>query len=299
MKSVFRFESRDLLNSSKVLPWLFVILFVGCSGSSESSKAINGDDSGNMASDAAAGATAARNPDGSPIETESATSALGVGAELVFQSQIKQSDNASVALNLAAPVALVLGPEALEGIYRPVFGDSPRRGTQTQWFAGVAGIQRVQENPKFRFFSPTEFVNLGGTVLGTVWELRAPGLASVNSRIAHRPSLDTQYLASLRNFLGDACRNLLSKEIDSGEDATDNLLYSGESIQASRLSLFLRALTGLPAGPTSNVDAYAAAFAALLPDPMPPPGRERDAAVRLAYQHVCVAVASDMRVITR
>ena len=251
--------------------------------------------------EAAAGETG-QQPDGAApegLDPSTAASASGqVPQELVSASNMVKTENATAALNLASPLALVLGPAALQSIYAPVFGSQPRLGSRVAWFSGAAAQERVRTNPEFAFFSPSETVDLGGTVLQGVWEPRNRGLREVDKSVVPRPALDAQYLAALRTFLGDACRNLINREANvAGFDG--NLLYSGETLEAGRVAGFLRQLSGLAPGPASNVDGYVAAFPGLLPQPLPEASTDRLNALKVAYQHLCVALASDIRVITR
>lgn len=234
----------------------------------------------------------------SPMATTSGQTWKQFSHSILSNAHIHDRENATTALNLAAPFALILGPEALQQVYQPVFGNTPRKGSKEVWFNANATAARVANNPHLNYFSPEEYTDLGGTLLLAVWEPRQNRYRNVDTSVKPRPELDSQYLAALRKFLGDACRNLIDAE-SSKSDFESNLLYSGETVDGKKLGQFLRRLSGLPEGKTSNVDAYVTAFDDLLPKPLPTDDMARKSALRVAYQHLCVALASDIRVITR
>jgi hypothetical protein len=218
--------------------------------------------------------------------------------DLLSSSHMHQRENATTALNLAAPLAIVLGPEALQAVYEPVFGPNPRRGSTDPWFTASAYQDRSQSNPHLRFFSPQEYSSLGGTLIQPIWETRDPSFTTFIGMMKPRPELNSDYITTLRKFLGDACRNLLASEMSS-TDPESNLLFSGTSLDAVKTTEFFRKLSGLPKGAASNIDLYITSFPDLLPNPLPTTNAARTNALRIAYTHLCVALASDSRVITR
>lgn len=198
----------------------------------------------------------------------------------VFQS-------APVPKQLYMPAPTLLTPRALEEIYRPIFGAQPR------WRTGITGF--FAQNPT-AFFTPRERLDLGETHVSGP----SPGtLVDQPTQLTTPSTLQSNYLVALRTFATDACRSLLSLEMNTPESGS---LVHTPPVQPEKVNAFLARLVRRPAGTElfRGVSEYTAATNEALQEA----GREENAQKRRAlelgaWHELCVALATDPRVYIR
>ncbi|MEN9809508.1 MAG: hypothetical protein RLZZ488_1075 [Pseudomonadota bacterium] len=190
-----------------------------------------------------------------------------------------QSD--STAMKRAAPEPVLLPPEALREVFKPVFGEQPRK------------------NPAL-FFSAAESDDLGGYRILTANNPRA-GSTQANPSMIWLRNLSADYVFTLRQFAADACEKLIDSELANAKNP-DNKLVEGESPSQVRINTFLTTLLGYQEKEKlhAGVDTYHAAFEKMrTATPLPQNDADKAARLKSAYNHLCAALVTDVRVYYR
>lgn len=201
---------------------------------------------------------------------------------------VRLLDVAPVPKKLYMPAPTLLGPAALEEVFRPIFGSSPRsRPGASPFFTA---------NPN-AYFTPDERMKLGeihvsGPSSGT--------LVEQGTRLTAPQALEASYLKSLRSFASDACRGLVAVEMSAAPDS--GVLVHSPPAKAEKVSGFLSRLLRRPPGsePLKGAADYAAATNVALQEA----GREtnnsrRQTLVTGAWTELCVALVTDPRIFIR
>lgn len=192
----------------------------------------------------------------------------------------REREQNTVMLRRAAPSPLLLGPTALQQIYTKAFGDKPRAQAQ--------------------FFNMEESDKLGGY---RIFNSHVPS----GTRTQHMPNmnkldkLSSDYLVTLRRFSAQACDSLISREIGTPQNK-DNKIVEGDIPSENKINSFLSILLGYQ--PTGKhhfaVTKYRDAFINMrnggVKSSVETITPER---TKSAYNHLCVALATDIRVYTR
>lgn len=187
----------------------------------------------------------------------------------------------SSVLKRAAPEPILLSPDALREVYLPVFGEKPRTNLMA-------------------FFSGTESDDLGGYRVITEHNPRG-GRANTDASMVWLKNLSSDYVSTLRRFAADACGKLMTEELKD-RNSRSNKLVEGVLPSAEKINSFLSALLGYQEKDKHHlgVEKYRAAFEKMMnTEPVPKTDAEKGGRLRSAYNHLCVALATDVRVYYR
>jgi hypothetical protein len=205
----------------------------------------------------------------------------------------KEAPGAVFQFNSRAPAPLLLQPEALKQVYSPVFGINPRKLSTQPGFVNNTAFQASN------FFNHDESLNLGKYLIQETTVSSSPRVIPFSMKWVRQ--IDPDYIISLRAFAGDACKNLVNSELPNPSNAA-NKLVKGANLETAHVSSFLSELLGYsPASGTHDgSEEYKKAFQfAMQVDPKPSNAAETKTRQSLAYQHLCIALATDVRVFTR
>jgi hypothetical protein len=213
------------------------------------------------------------------VSTENVAS-LTVQQEL-FSGAVKEKD-------FLLPLATLLGPNALEQVFRPIFGDKPRSALGTKGFFGSFPEQ---------FFTPEERSDLGdfrisGPAPGTTIEQ----LTSVSIS----QELNSEYLAALRSFAAGACNGLVTRELKANSET--NLLVHKTPLQDEKVNSFFAKVIRRPSTPAlfSGVKEYTALTASgIAQSEAAATPQEKEKLLKDSWVSLCVALCTDPRVFLR
>lgn len=194
---------------------------------------------------------------------------------------IRSGDSGAVTQKRAGPAPLLLGPEALQVVYKDVFADSLSQGSRD-------------------FFDQTQKDELGGYRILKPAEPRG-GFTPADSVMKKSTKLTADYVFALRKFTASACQTLIDKEIATATSPS-NRIVEGENPSLEKISNFLGLMLGYQAKTAIHrgVQGYKDAFTTMMNSkPVPQSDAEKEDRLKAAYNHLCVALATDVRVYVR
>lgn len=224
-----------------------------------------------------------------PPPAEPAPAPLELATVKAVETQSEEGDLLS--RRIAGPRAFYLAPAALRDVYTRVFpADAPRGKKTTGYFA---------TNPK-ELFTPAQKVVLGeyNVTRGAAALYRADWITE-NSQV---------YQKNIREFLGEACMNLVTIETQrlatgtAVEKSTNVLVKRTGAPTADEISAFMHKLFGYaPAGGLhAGAAEYQAVFASSLAEKAAIAPDKTDAVyLQELHRLLCIAVGDDPRVYLR
>jgi hypothetical protein len=208
-------------------------------------------------------------PDGHPIPT--------APQRIVIRS----SDVSAESQRRTGPTPLLLGPEALHEVYKGVFAD------------------RLSDTNTF-LFGPEESDELGGFRILKPSNPRG-GFEAADPVMKRTAKLTSDYVFALRKFTASACKVLIDKEIQTPDNAS-NLLVEGLSPSIGKIDRFMTMLLGYKSatGIHRGIQSYKDAFTIMMSTATPPKNdTEKFELLKVSYNHLCVALTTDVRVYVR
>lgn len=194
---------------------------------------------------------------------------------------IRSSDGSASAQRRTGPAPLLLGPEALQVVYKDVFADS---------------MAEIQPD----FFDQTQKDELGGYRILKPSNPRG-GFTAADPVMKRNTKLTSDYIFTLRKFASTACQALVDKEIVNQSNPS-NLLVEGSNPTIGKIDNFLSLMLGYKSrtGIHRGIQTYKDAFAKMMSSaPVPQSDEEKSARLKASYNHLCVALATDVRVYVR
>ena len=184
--------------------------------------------------------------------------------------------------NVRGPSSVLLDAAALEAVFRPTFGNSPRFGNKSTFLLANPGA----------YFTPSERAALGTFD------------SEFGARDAFRMKWSTQvtqeYVHVLRMFLSDACANLVEEEMKAPADPVNKLVL-GDIPSEKRIDSFMTRVFG-NAAPDGLLHVGAAQYGAVFLDavgPLPALSQQRRDRSAANYKLLCLSIGSDVRVFMR
>lgn len=194
---------------------------------------------------------------------------------------IRSSDNSAESQRRTGPTPMLLGPEALHEVYKGVFAGS------------VSG-----ENGSM--FNSTEKDELGGFRILKPSNPRG-GFEAADPVMKRTAKLSSDYVFALRKFTASACKSLIDKEIQTPDNSA-NLIVEGYNPSIGKIDRFLTLLLGYksPTGIHRGVQNYKDAFSIMMTSATAPKSEsEKFELLKISYNHLCVALTTDVRVYVR
>jgi len=194
---------------------------------------------------------------------------------------IRSSDGSAESQRITGPTPLLMGPEALQEVYKGVFSDSLSE-TRPSFFNGV----ERDELGGFRILQPS---NPRG------------GFEAADPVMKKNAKLSADYIFALRKFTAASCKVLIDKEMQE-LDRPSNLLVEGSSPSIGKIDQFLSQLLGYKSrvGIHPGVQNYKDAFEKMKASSAPFNNEsEKLEHLKVTYNHLCVALATDVRVYVR
>jgi hypothetical protein len=210
--------------------------------------------------------------------------------EVLVETKLNEYNNNS-------PAPILLNAYALKQVFLPVFGTSPRKNSKITEFNSNVQMQNTE------FFNTTEKNSLGSELI--TFGMQTAGTVVRPSNMDTITSLTSDYIYSLRAFAGDACRNLIETEFTNGstEANASNTLVAEPAKLETKINSFLTSLIGYKSESSAmhaGVKKYREVFlSALNSQPTPANAAEILARRKISYQHLCIALTTDVRVFTR
>jgi len=194
---------------------------------------------------------------------------------------IRSSDSSAESQRRTGPAPLLLGPDALHEVYKDVFSDS-------------------LSEAKTSFFENSEKDDLGGYRILNPSNPRG-GFEAADPVMKRNAKLSSDYVFALRKFSASACKVLIEKEMQT-PDKPSNLIVEGGNPSIGKIDRFMTMLLGHKSktGIHSGVQNYKDAFEKMISSAPPPKSDiERTDRISVSYNHLCVALATDVRVYVR
>jgi len=149
-------------------------------------------------------------------------------------------------------------------------------------------------------FNSTERDELGGFRILKPSNPRG-GFEAADPVMKRTAKLSSDYVFALRKFTASACKVLIDKEIQAPDNSA-NLLVEGLNPSIGKIDKFLTTLLGYksPTGIHRGVQNYKDAFSTMTTSATPPKSEnERFELLKVSYNHLCVALTTDVRVYVR